>query len=377
MTRDAFADRLLDLAYGELPPREAREVEAHAAACAACAGELARIRGTRRVMGTLPEEPAPERGEGILLAAAREAAERRRPRRLAPRWLVGGLAAAASVAVVATVSYRVFELRPRRDDRTALLGEPGRVDPPRAAADAARAPPAPAEGLQGYASPPPEPAVPPAGAAAPVPPSRRAAPPSRGGPSAPPAGSGAIRSAPPPAAPTPGPTRSAPPGDDLALRAERGELALEAPAASAEAARVAAAPAPRGATAPEARLRARGKSAAAPEARQAAPGEVADSAEDAAPARVEVRRFPGCAGEALRVVEVDAGGRVVRYVREGRIAGRRLRIDHAFGPDGRLARATVVDLDAPGAALDPEALGLELPATAAEAGLDAPPRCGD
>ncbi|HEX9052558.1 MAG TPA: Fe-S oxidoreductase, partial [Anaeromyxobacter sp.] len=96
----------------------------------------------------------------------------------------------------------------------------------------------------------------------------------------------------------------------------------------------------------------------------------------APPLRTEVRAFPGCAGEAVRRVEVDARGRTVRYVREGTVAGRRLRIEHAFAPDGRPAGVTVTDLDAPGEPLDPRALGLSLPGRAEDAGIDAPPRCG-
>ena len=68
---DAYTDRLLDLAYGELPKREAREVEAHAASCDACRAELARIRGTRQVMAALPEEPAPDRGLRLSMPAQR------------------------------------------------------------------------------------------------------------------------------------------------------------------------------------------------------------------------------------------------------------------------------------------------------------------
>ncbi len=75
MTHEELRDRLLDLACGELSPRDARAVEEHAAACEVCGAELARLRGTRRIMAALPEEPAPERGERILLAAAREAAD--------------------------------------------------------------------------------------------------------------------------------------------------------------------------------------------------------------------------------------------------------------------------------------------------------------
>ena len=35
MTHEELRDRLLDLAYGELAPRAAREVEEHAATCEA------------------------------------------------------------------------------------------------------------------------------------------------------------------------------------------------------------------------------------------------------------------------------------------------------------------------------------------------------
>ncbi len=387
MTRDAYTDRLLDLAYGELSRREAREVEAHAASCEACGAELGRIRGTRRIMAALPDEPAPDRGERILIAAAREAAEARRPRRLVPRWLLGGAVAAASLAVVAVVSYRVIEIAPRRDDRTALLGEsPYATPPPAPEPQASAPPPAQAEGGaadRDAARPAPEAkgivAEPPRIAAAPRP-SRREAPPS-----APPARDGLqAYASPPPPAPAPAPSAR--------LEAEsRGRVAAaerpadEAPKASAEAAAppaMAAAPSasaaqpPRAAAgaAPErASPGAMRKSAAAPEARA---GYGAADTSAAAPLHAEVRRFPGCEGEALRRVEVDARGRTVRYVREGRVGGRRLRIDHAFDPDGRPAGVTVTDLDAPGVAVDARALGLSLPASAGEAGIDAPPRCG-
>ena len=36
----AHEDRLLELAYGELPPGEAQAVQAHVASCARCAQEL-------------------------------------------------------------------------------------------------------------------------------------------------------------------------------------------------------------------------------------------------------------------------------------------------------------------------------------------------
>ena len=83
MTHEELRDRLLDLAFGELSPRDARKVEEHVGACEACRAELARHRGEpagscRRSR----EEPAPAGGERILVAAAREAA---RAPRAAPR----------------------------------------------------------------------------------------------------------------------------------------------------------------------------------------------------------------------------------------------------------------------------------------------------
>ena len=70
-------DRLLVLAYGELPETEAAEVEAHVAACATCGAALERLERARVALGwAVPE--------------------RRRP----ARWLVVGLAAAAVLAAV-------------------------------------------------------------------------------------------------------------------------------------------------------------------------------------------------------------------------------------------------------------------------------------
>jgi hypothetical protein len=143
MTHDELRDRLLDLAYGELSPHDAREVEAHAASCEACRAELARIRGTRLAMSALPVEPAPAKGEGILLAAAREAAERRsRAHRPIPRWLWRGAIVALPVAAVVAVSFRLAVLAPReRSERDALVGESGLTkskkesEPPRAPPD--------------------------------------------------------------------------------------------------------------------------------------------------------------------------------------------------------------------------------------------------
>jgi hypothetical protein len=127
MTHETFAEKLLDLAYGELPPREAGKVEAHAASCEVCRAELARIRETRSLMAGLPEEPAPERGQGILLAAACQEAERRTAKRRLPPWLLRTSLVAASLVAVAAVSYRIVSMRPgplsAKGEREALDGE--------------------------------------------------------------------------------------------------------------------------------------------------------------------------------------------------------------------------------------------------------------
>jgi hypothetical protein len=339
MTGDAYTDRLLDLAYGELSGREARDVEAHATTCAACRAELARIRETRRIMSALPQEPAPDRGEGILLAAARQASGGRRPRRVLPPWVLGAAVAACSIVAVAAVSYRIVALRPgplQRQDAEALLGE-SRHARPSAPAEVA---PAAADRAAEKGERAPE-----AGALAPAPEEGRR----------PVAGAGRAKSR-----------------EAEVARAEAPEEARREPALAerhaAPAARTFAAPPPAPSAPAVAPLGPQAEGAAARAAPSAA-------ARDAAPG-AEVRTFPGCEGERVRWVERDPRGRIARYVREGSVGGRRLRIEHLFSPDGALATVAVRDLDAPDAALDAAALGLSLPASAAEAAPDAPPRCG-
>jgi hypothetical protein len=341
MSHDAYTDRLLDLAYGELSPRDARTVEAHAAACEACRAELRRIRETRALASGLAHVPAPPGGERILLAAARAATEARRPRRLLPAWLWGAMAAVAVVAVGA-VSYRLLAIRPgplERDDPEALLG--GSYAAERAAD----------RRMEGHeeASPPSEVAADrsearPARKAAPAEPRRAVAPPTHADPSAGPAPRGRT------AAPAAEPPASAPPPPgqrDAAL------------AASAE---PAPAPTPSGPEVAVATPQRAGASRPPPEEIRGAP-------------TVEVRTFAGCAGETTRRVEHDARGRVVRYVREGTIGGRRLAIEHVYGEDGALARATARDLDRPTVPIDAHALDVVLVDRAEDARADAPPRC--
>jgi YD repeat-containing protein len=109
--------------------------------------------------------------------------------------------------------------------------------------------------------------------------------------------------------------------------------------------------------------------ARAPEKKRAAEQAAPSAApEPSGAAAVERRSFPGCAGERRRVVERDADGRVVRYVREGELRT----IEQRYSPAGRLVEATAIEggvrrplpLDAPGLVRD-----------ARDAGIDAPPRC--
>jgi len=136
-------DLLLDLAYGELPPSQATEVESHVAGCAACRAEKEQLDEARRLAAPLREleEPPPGFDERILRAARAEAgmqAEgtpgpvveveasvkplglqatrldpharmRRGGDQARPRWgrraaIVGSIAAAAGLAVVVTSS---------------------------------------------------------------------------------------------------------------------------------------------------------------------------------------------------------------------------------------------------------------------------------
>src|SRR5512147_1353525 len=116
-SHETYREQLLDLAYGELGKREARALRAHLEECSACREELARITGTRTAMSGLADEPAPERGQAILLAAAREAARERRPKPFLPSWIWGASMGAVGVAAVAVLSLRFADLVQSPTDR--------------------------------------------------------------------------------------------------------------------------------------------------------------------------------------------------------------------------------------------------------------------
>jgi hypothetical protein len=363
MTHEAASGRLLELAYGELSPREAREVEAHATGCDACREELARIRETRALMALLPAEPPPEGGEGIVMAAAREVAAARKPRGLLPPWLWAGTAGAMAAAVIAVVSWQLVKTSPTgptADRGSDLLARgssagippsppPGeRIGVGGQDAAAPATPPAARDerASAGKPAPSPRPSIPKKAErpvavanAEPVPatgPSAWKAAPAEAEATAdayaPPASMAVPAPAPPPA-PAPARERSAP------------EPFAEAPPAKARS----GGSAERKAAAPMA-LRAEGASAPSAAVR-------------------ETRDFAGCPGELRRIVERDDEGRIVRYVRQGE----RRTVEHRYGPDGRLVSAVATEggarralaLDAPGLVRD-----------ARDAAIDAPPRCG-
>ncbi len=345
MTHEELRERLLDLAYGELSPRDARKIEEHAASCEACRAELGRIRETRRLMSALPEEPAPAKGERILFAAARGAAPRPGPRMLPP-WLWGGSLVAVSLAAIVAVSFRIASMRPRspgRDDPNALMGESSyaRAPQPGATLPDRREPQA--------ASP-----QQPQGAGA----------------AATPAPRGAERRERKNERKSAEMARRAPIAD-----ADSGQAAPEPPAAIAGPPPPAAPPAP-------SRAKAAAPSAArapeaSPEAVAGSPGPDPVARHEALRAagrlRVEERTFPGCKHELWRRVERDADGRVVSYAWEEMVGTQRLRFEAIYGLDGRLVRKQA--LDAATSAPEPTVKFRVPPASSVD--IDAPPRCGE
>ncbi|HUL59154.1 MAG TPA: zf-HC2 domain-containing protein [Anaeromyxobacteraceae bacterium] len=392
MTRDAFQERLLDLAYGEISRREARSLEAHLAGCEACRAELERIRATRRAMAALAPEPAPERGEAVLLAAAREAARgkvHQRPPRLIPPWLWAGTLGALGAAAVVVVSLRVADVGRRPMPADALVASSQREAS--APESAAPAPPAPGP----FASAPPRADQGrPAAEATPLavgprhPAEVRTEKKAVARAEAPPAAGGAMAFAPPPAsAPRlepaqPGEAAAPPAGEQAGAASDRYAKAPErsrpmpSPAAVAPAAPAAA---------PGAVLadrRAASASSAMAKREESPPDDDPVALVDrlAAQGRLTTAPAQACPGEGARRVDRDPRGRVVRltispgtgdareveafYAADGRLAAVR-----TTRPGGRsLARLEAADL-APGRA--PHALPLD--SREIEAG--AAPRC--
>jgi hypothetical protein len=111
-------DRLLELAYGEVPPAEARTLRQHVDGCTRCRDVLQGIAEVRSAVRSVPPEPAPERGLESLLAYGEQAAARARSHRRSLR-LVGLLSVATAVAL----AWVLLPLSPRErpGDRDMLV----------------------------------------------------------------------------------------------------------------------------------------------------------------------------------------------------------------------------------------------------------------
>lgn len=92
-------DRLLELAYGEVPASEARALRHHVDGCARCRQVLDGIAEVRTAFRSIPGDAPPEQGLESLLAYGEQAAARARSRRGGLR-ILGLLSAAAVLALV-------------------------------------------------------------------------------------------------------------------------------------------------------------------------------------------------------------------------------------------------------------------------------------
>jgi anti-sigma factor RsiW len=145
---DHIDEILVDFLYGELPEREAREVEGHLASCERCATEVERARGVRTVMARLPVAEPSSRATDVILRRARELAPQPR------RWSLSVFLLRPAVAGVFTfllvLGVGLYLARMSSDEPRAV--EEPRIDrfaaapaePAPAAAPAATAAPSPA-----------------------------------------------------------------------------------------------------------------------------------------------------------------------------------------------------------------------------------------
>jgi anti-sigma factor RsiW len=439
-THETLREQLLDLAYGELDRREERALRKHLEGCAECAAELARMTSTRSTMAALSDEPAPERGQAVLLAAAREAARAQERRPFLPSWLWGASLSAVGLAAVAALSLQLARQAPmtgfsglEKRPAESVAREPVAHEPMAAPAPVTAAAPAEKKEAALEASKPAPAPAPAGGKGGGAGPARaaKASPPrdleprgegrfrlegGRGDDRAVAKGDrdgalgalepekkqekakvaeervdeGRFAAAPPaepaPAAGQPAATAPPPPADDAEL--------AEAPAAVASAG-AAGAPPGREASPQKAgalRRRAESNAAAAPSLAAPSAAKRARAAEDAmarharlralGQLRSVARRYPGCAGEAERTVELDPDDQVVKVTRRGTWQGKPYAAELFYGEDGLLgavrfsAEGQVRELRAGaiGGAGVPDAV--TLPRHAADAGPDAPPRCG-
>jgi anti-sigma factor RsiW len=431
-SHETFREQLLDLAYGELGSREAHALKKHLAGCAECRAELTRMTATRSAMSGLADEPAPERGEAILLAAAREAVRGRARRPYLPSWVWGASASAVAAVALAVVAVKLAEpstipgLKQAPPELVASSPQPPAEEAAPAVQPAAPGASAEAGARLGGASADKADEVAPA---KPVPPRAAPAKERRSFAKAP----AANGTAGPQAA---GREDASQPKDDLKFdgyargdvggkggavagkskaaeldagdRARSGELAL-AEKKEAERSRAAPSAAPEPAPPPPP---ASAAASPAPSVAEEAPAQDRDEREQtvarkaAAPAvraaedamgrhtrlrlggrlRTETRAFAGCAGEAERTVELDERGTPVKLTRRGAFQGKPYTAELFYGEDGVLGavrwssegRVHEFRAGPPGTSISAQGIPASAfqPQRAADAGPDAPARCG-
>lgn len=105
-----YEDKLLELAYGELPQHEANAVESHVRTCTRCTEALGQIRAVRSTMGQLPVVAPPEAGLESLFAYADQAARRNAagPAPTATWWrkLMAPMMAAGALCIIGVVAWQ-------------------------------------------------------------------------------------------------------------------------------------------------------------------------------------------------------------------------------------------------------------------------------
>jgi anti-sigma factor RsiW len=380
MSHDDLQAQVLELAIGALDPKQARVLEAHLATCATCAAELASLRAARASVAALPMIPAPERGQAVLLAAARQAAEARGAARptLLPRWAWGAAFGLVGATAVVVVTLRLSSTPPASvfdQDREALAGPtlvpaPAANAPPAAPPTAAAETKASAKGLLRRDEV--EPRVRPIATAASTP----TAPPAE-------ADSSSVEDRAPEVIGIGGGAPAVTP----AVRSERRvaaavqeELRPEPPAAPAPPAATDRAKAePSGPR----RLAAKAALGGAAEAYAPSAAPAPTVAAALAMLRPELRSQPGCGAETRRVLWRDQAGRLVRREREGTLDGVGYQVEERFDEAGRLAAGRVTS-GGTTSLLSPSAIaagrletglsGLSLAPSAAAAEAE-PPRC--
>lgn len=111
---------------GELSDAQARQLDGHIAACAACRDELASVRGTMEILGAWPGIESRYDYAGFLARAEQAKAQRFRCWRFpvwnpAPRWATVGLVAIAFLGGSASGVYRSAHATAHQHTQTAEL----------------------------------------------------------------------------------------------------------------------------------------------------------------------------------------------------------------------------------------------------------------